>query len=107
MDPKTLTKDTTLPDLQKYIHDMIRNRGFENETVSQTLILLVEEMGELAKAIRKEAGMKFSASTKRTELEEEMADVQIVLLVLADKLGIDMREVVAAKEVKNSTRVWK
>lgn len=107
MDPNEITEDITLENLQNYIHRMITQRGFEKETVDQTLILLMEELGELAKAVRKESGMKFSATTRRTELEEELADVQIVLLVLADKLGLDMRAVVAAKEHKNSKRVWK
>jgi NTP pyrophosphatase (non-canonical NTP hydrolase) len=107
MDPNEITKDITLEALQNYIHRMIIDRGFEKETVDQTLILLMEELGELAKAVRKESGMKFSETTRRTELEEELADVQIVLLVLADKLGMDMRTAVAAKERKNSNRVWK
>jgi NTP pyrophosphatase (non-canonical NTP hydrolase) len=107
MDPNEITEDMTLENLQSYIHRMIIERGFEKETVDQTLILLMEELGELAKAVRKESGMKFSETTRRTELEEELADVQIVLLVLADKLGLDMRTVVAAKERKNSKRVWK
>lgn len=67
----------------------------------------MEEMGELAKAVRKEAGMKFSETTRRTELEEELADVQIVLLDIASKLGVNMRAAVAAKEMKNSQRTWK
>jgi len=107
MDPNEITEDITLKNLQNYIHRMIIQRGFEKETVDQTLILLMEELGELAKAVRKESGMKFSETTRRTELEEELADVQIVLLVLADKLGLDMRAVVTAKEHKNSKRVWK
>lgn len=107
MSSDEITEDITLKDLQKYIKQMIRDRGFGGENVSNQLILLVEEVGELAKAIRKEAGMKFSETTKRTELEEELADVQIVLLVLASKLGIDMRAAVAAKEMKNSERVWR
>lgn len=107
MKPDEITEDITLKDLQEYIKQMIQDRGFEDEDVRNQLILLIEEVGELAKAIRKEAGMKFSETTKRTELEEELADVQIVLLVLASKLGIDMRAVVAAKEMKNSERVWK
>lgn len=107
MNPNEITEDITLENFQDYIRRMIRERGFENETVSQTLILLMEELGELAKAIRKEAGMKFSETTKRTDVEEELADVQIVLMVLANKLGIDMRTAVAAKEAKNHKRVWK
>jgi NTP pyrophosphatase (non-canonical NTP hydrolase) len=107
MNPDKITEDITVKELQEYIRQMTAHRGFDSESIGNKLILFVEEVGELAKAIRKEAGMKFSETTQRTELEEELADVQIVLLDIANKLGIDMRTAVAAKETKNHERVWK
>lgn len=107
MNPDEITEDITVERLQDYVRRMVITRGFDNESVSNKLVLLMEEMGELAKAVRKEAGMKFSETTRRTELEEELADVQIVLLDIASKLGVNMRAAVAAKEMKNSQRTWK
>jgi NTP pyrophosphatase (non-canonical NTP hydrolase) len=107
MNPDEITENITVEGLQDYVRRMVIVRGFDNESVSNKLILLMEEMGELAKAVRKEAGMKFSETTRRTELEEELADVQIVLLDVAGKLGVNMRSAVAAKEMKNSQRTWK
>lgn len=97
----------TLKELQKYVWRMNQERGFAIDDPSQKMVMLVEEIGELAKAIRKKVGLKFSATTKQTEIEEELADVQIVLLGLASLLDVDMTAAVAAKEVKNRTRTWK
>lgn len=98
--------DDSLKELQKYIWQMNIDRGFDTETASDKLVLLVEEAGELAKAIREISGIKFSESTKRTNIEEELADVQIVLLGLASMLKVDIFDAVVAKEQKNSKRNW-
>jgi len=107
MNPDEITENMTLKEMQKYVRQMTADRGFDHENISNKLVLFMEEVGELAKAVRKEAGMKFSETTRRTELEEELADVQIVLLDIANTLGIDMRTAVAAKEIKNHKRTWK
>jgi NTP pyrophosphatase (non-canonical NTP hydrolase) len=66
----------------------------------------VEEVGELAKAVRKEVGLKFTDTTRRTEVSKELADVQIVLLGLAGMLKVDMFGAVLAKELRNRERSW-
>lgn len=99
--------DDSLKELQKYIWQMNIERGFNTEDPSKKLVMLMEEVGELAKAIRKIAGLKFTDSTKQKDVEEELADVQIVLLGIASMLNIDMFESVTAKEAKNRKRNWK
>lgn len=96
-----------LRDLQDYIWEMNKERGFNTEDVSKKLVMLMEEMGELAKAARKQAGLKFSETTSTADLEEELADVQIVLLGLASMLGVDMLSAVEKKEQANRRRTWK
>ena len=44
------------------------------------------------------------ASTKRERLSDELADVAVYLLELADNLGIDLGEAVAAKLEKNAAK---
>lgn len=39
--------------MQKYIKEVIEIRGFTNQEIEKTMLLLLEEVGELAKAIRK------------------------------------------------------
>lgn len=82
-------------------------RGFDLTDPSKKLVMLMEEVGELAKAVRKAAGLKFTDTTRQTDLKEELADVQIVLLGLASMLEIDMTTAVADKEAKNRKRHWK
>jgi NTP pyrophosphatase (non-canonical NTP hydrolase) len=102
-----IPSDITLKQLQDHIWQMNIDRGFNLEDPSKKLVMLIEEVGELAKAVRKEAGLKFTNTTKQTNIEEELADVQIVLLGLASLLKADMRTAVADKEAKNRSRQWK
>lgn len=97
----------SLRELQKYVWQMNVERGFNTEDPSKKLVMLIEEVGELAKAVHKEAGMKFTDTTKKTELTEELGDVQIVLLGLASMSNVDMLEAVREKEKKNRERKWK
>lgn len=101
-----IANDISLRDLQEYVWQMNIERGFSNEDASKKLVMLIEEVGELAKAVRQKAGMKFTNTTKQTELAEELADVQIILLGLASLTGVDMCQAVAQKEAKNRQRTW-
>jgi NTP pyrophosphatase (non-canonical NTP hydrolase) len=96
----------SLDELQEYIWQMNIERGFNTEDPSKKLVMLMEEVGELAKATRRHVGMKFTSTTRQTEIEEELADVQIVLLGLASLLGVNMKDAVTAKEHKNRERIW-
>jgi NTP pyrophosphatase (non-canonical NTP hydrolase) len=102
-----IPENDSLTQLQAYIWQMNLDRGFATEDPSKKLVMLMEEVGELAKAIRKISGMRFTETTRQTDIEEELADVQIVLLGLASMLKVDMHTAVAAKERKNRTRTWK
>jgi NTP pyrophosphatase (non-canonical NTP hydrolase) len=101
-----LPKNDSLQQLQAYIWQMNLERGFDTKDAGKKLVMLMEEVGELAKAVRQQIGLKFTDSTKRTELREELADVQIVLLGLASLLDQDMYSAVLEKEAKNRQRHW-
>ena len=51
---KNLKEDNTLEEVQEYIRKVIEIKGFSNQSIEQAMLLLTEEIGELAKAIRKE-----------------------------------------------------
>lgn len=106
MSNSNLPKDDSLKKLQAYIWQMNIERGFATEDPGKKLIMLMEECGELAKAVRKATGMKFTESTKQTDLAEELADVQIILLGLASICNIDVFDAVVQKEEKNRKRSW-
>ena len=50
---ENLNSLSTLPQIQDYISKVLELRGFSNQTVQDKLLLLIEEVGELAKSVRK------------------------------------------------------
>jgi len=95
-----------LADIQQYVAEMARQRGFDDETVAQKFMLLGEEVGELARAARKSAGIKVANDTAKAELGSEAADVLFVLLNICNKLDVDLEAAFKTKEAKNSQRTW-
>lgn len=95
-----------LSDYQNLIKQLVIERGFDKETVPEVFTLLVEEMGELAKAIRKHNGQKVDLSRRQHEVEEEAADVFWLLIDLCNRLDINLAEAFSAKEAKNAQRIW-
>ena len=94
----------TLADYQKLMRKLVVERGFDSETVPQVFTLLVEEVGELAKALRKHNGQKVGAHSKEHSVEEEAADVFWLLIDLCNRLDIDLAAAFEAKEKKNQAR---
>lgn len=94
--------------LQRYIHEMVRRRGFDKETPRDVMLLMLEEVGELAKALRKYVGLKTDQNKqdRYSKLEGELADVFIYLLDLANLLEISVFEAFKAKEEENEKRTW-
>jgi NTP pyrophosphatase (non-canonical NTP hydrolase) len=101
-----LRPNPTLHDLQIYIDEMVLERGF-TDNIAQRFMLLLEETGEFAKAARKRAGLKFAEDTHVADLENEAADVFIILLGLCNLLDIDLEKAFRAKEERNKQRTWK
>lgn len=98
---------TDIKEIQKYIWQKNIDRGFAEETVEKKMLMLTEEVGELAKAVREHVGMGFSTTTSKSEAIEEIADVLIITLGLASKLNIDVYDALMVKEAKNEKRTWK
>lgn len=104
-----LSNKTTLPELQNYIKNVIELRGFSNKTVQDEMLLILEETGELAKAIRKklpDGTIDKNKINHYTEIEEEVADVFIVLAELCNILNIDLYSAILSKEQENIERKW-
>lgn len=102
-----MSRSLTLPEYQQRINQLMLARGFDKETVPEVFTLLVEEVGELAKAIRKHNGQKTGEHSKIHDVAEEAADVFWLLIDVCNRLGIDLAEAFEAKELKNSKREWK
>ena len=101
-------KAGTIKHLQKYVAEKIKQRGFEDETLHERLILLVEEIGELASACRKISGMNVDAGRNiKYSVGEEIADVINLVFVVGIKLGVDVEKEFFKKESQIDKRSYK
>ena len=103
-------EDTSLVELQNYINNVLEIRGFNNQSIELKLMLLMEEVGELAKSIRKDSTslpIDRCKINNYSPIEEEIADVLIVLFSIANKLQIDLYDAFLKKERENIKRKWK
>jgi len=106
-DHPLLADKPTLAAVQSYISATNKFRGHD-ESLQTGLLLLCEEVGELAKACRKQNGIRRdSAKANDDHVDEEAADVLWMLCTVCNALGIDLNEAFHAKEQKNKARVWK
>jgi len=80
--------DVSLKDFQQLIHAMYYAKDKERG-VSGTFMWLMEEMGELASALR--SGNDFA------NLEEEFADVIAWLTTIANVAGVDLSKAIQRK----------
>lgn len=88
-----ICKSSDLVDIQKYINDVLELRGFNCQSAQDKMLLLTEEIGELAKAIRKthtSMAIDYDKIQNYDTVESEVADVFIVLLSLCNILKIDI-----------------
>jgi NTP pyrophosphatase (non-canonical NTP hydrolase) len=98
----------TLKELQRYLEAVCLERGWTKDSPSEKFMLFVEEVGELAKAMRKTAGLyDEDAKRQNVSLDEEFADVLSYLLDLANCFGVDLEAAFRAKEQINQSRTWK
>lgn len=100
------TTHLTLPEYQQLIRRLAEERGFMGETVPEVFTLLVEEVGELAKAIRKTNGQKVGAHSQQHDVAEEAADVFWLLVDICNRLDIDLAKAFSDKELINQERSW-
>ena len=102
-----LPEHPTLKDLQQYMDEVCKERGWVKDTYSEKFLLFIEEVGELAKAMRKSAGLYVEkAKSNNIELEEEFSDVLSYLLDLANYFQIDLEKAFRDKEQINEGRTW-
>ena len=104
-----LNEKTSLTELQEYIKKVIEIRGFSDKSIQEEMLLLLEETGELAKAVRKKlpSGTIDNNKLKNyTEIEEEVADIFIVLTNICNVLNIDLYKAIIDKEKINVERKW-
>jgi NTP pyrophosphatase (non-canonical NTP hydrolase) len=97
----------TLADVQRYVADLERGRGFDDQSARDKCLLLGEELGELFRAVRRAEGLKVDPTSRAADVADELADCLIYLCAIANRYGIDLEAAFRAKEAKNRERTWK
>ena len=89
---------------QRYYKRVASQRGYERETAQNCLLLMVEEVGELARALRKRERLVRHGAPPRVSEAHELADVFLYTIHMANILGLDLGSAVQAKEEVNFTK---
>lgn len=87
----------SLKQLQQQAYQNKVNKGFNVTNIEKEFCLLYGEVAEAYEAYRK----------KKDDLGEELADVAIYLLGLAEILGFDLEQEITMKMEKNERRIYK
>ena len=87
----------------KYLQDYIKAKDYHPELKKDYFLKLSEEVGELAKAIRKDLVRVEGDHIKET-IDEELWDVIYYALALANCYNIDIEEVIKVKEDINNAK---
>lgn len=94
-----------LSNLQHYYQRVAQARGYDAESAQDCMLLLTEEIGELARAVRKHVGLaRDSGYAGQDPVSTELADVQLYILHLANVMSVDLAEAVVSKERVNAQR---
>lgn len=98
---------TDIRDVQGEVNAWVeRNFGHDNEMA--TVVGLVEEVGELSRAVVKRSqGIRGTREEWDVELRKEAADVFIKLCDVASFYGFDLHDAVAERWTVVSARDWK
>ena len=87
----------SLKEMQKRIYQNKINKGFNTTDIAKEFCLLYGEVGEAYEAYRK----------KKSDLNEELADIAIYLLGISEILGFDLEKEIENKVAINEKRVYK
>lgn len=89
---------------QTYYAQAAVRRGYKHESAQDTLLLMLEEFGEFARAIRKRQRLRRDSKAPVGNEEQELADIFIYVVHMANVLGVDLSEAVYRKESVNIQR---
>ena len=95
----------TLEEAQKEVDIWIKTIGVRYFNELTNMVLLAEEVGELARIIARKYGeQSFKESDKSYNLADEMADILFVLICLANQTGVNLTEALKLNLEKKTNR---
>lgn len=87
----------------KYLQSYIKQKDYNPKLKKDYFLKLIEEVGELAEAMRKDILYKDGGSIKGT-IDEEIWDVIYYALAIANCYDIDVESVIKIKEEINNKK---
>ena len=95
----------TIQEAQTKVDNWIKTYGVRYFSELTNMVLLTEEVGELARIIARKYGeQSFKDSDKEKSMEDEMADILFVLICLANQTGIDLNNALEKNLEKKTLR---
>ncbi|KAL3335529.1 hypothetical protein AABB24_031649 [Solanum stoloniferum] len=106
---RKVMKDVSLQELREKLVEFSRVRGWDQYHSPRNLLLaLVGEVGELSEIFQWKGevarGLPNWTSDDKEHLEEELSDVLLYLVQLADVCGLDLGQAALTKIVKNAQK---
>lgn len=92
-----------IKDAQNIVDQWIQKYGVRYFDVKTNMIVLTEEVGEMARVIARQYGEQSIKDGEILNLEEEIADVLWVLICIANQTGIDLTEALN-KSIEKKTK---
>ena len=93
----------TIKEAQQAVDQWIKQYGVRYFSELTNMVVLTEEVGELARVIARKYGDQSFKPGENDNLGEEMADVLWVLLCLANQTGVDLT-IELNKSIEKKTR---
>jgi NTP pyrophosphatase (non-canonical NTP hydrolase) len=95
----------TIEEAQKQVDEWIKTYGVRYFSELTNMVILTEEVGELARVIARTYGeQSFKKSDEKANLADEMADVLWVLICLANQTGVNLTEAFEKNMQKKTDR---
>jgi len=92
-----------IKDLQKWVADDWKKYPKNKPDLGQQILLVIEELGEVAEAIRKNDGRKERVN-KEIYIGSEMADLIISIITLANTYDVDLTTEIEAFKIRLANR---
>ena len=97
-------KDITIHEAQEMVDNWIKTYGVRYFSELTNMVILTEEVGELAKIMARKYGDQSFKEGENHNLGDEMADILWVLMCLANQTGIDLTEALKKNIEKKTSR---
>ncbi len=95
----------TIKEAQNTVDKWIKTHGVRYFSELTNMVILTEEVGELARVMARTYGeQSFKETDKAKSLSDEMADVLWVLLCLANQTGVDLETALKENLQKKTER---